>query len=133
MTADKWFTVFLTAGRNEVSLFRTVEGYWAIKILPFSDRTDTVIAEYIESCDRYAVHYDKGGMENISLWQDRIRDRRLKAKYDRIKESISFEMREIRPLPKAFYDFINNTVMADSYYIFTTTATKADHRTLFGV
>lgn len=119
MTADKWFTVFPDGRTSEVSLFRTVEGYWCnCRYYPFSDRTDTVIAEYIESCDRYAVHYDKGGMENISLWQDRIRDRRLKAKYDRIKESTSFEMREIRPLPKAFYDFINNTVMADSYYIF---------------
>lgn len=119
MTADKWFTVDPEGKTSESSLFRTVEGYWCnCRYYPVNDRTDKVITEYIESCDRYAVHYDKGGIENLSLWQDRIRDRRLKAKYDRIKKSTSFEMREIRPLPKAFYDFINNTVMADSYYMF---------------
>lgn len=119
MTADKWFTVDFNGKKSESSLFRTVEGYWCnCRYYPVNDRTDKVITEYIEGYDRYAVHYDKSGMENLSLWQDRIRDRRLKAKYDRIKESTSREMLEIRPLPKAFYDFINNTVMADSYYIF---------------
>lgn len=120
MTGDKWFTVDDTGKTSERSLYWSVGGYWnrSQKYHPFNDKTDTVIFDYIIKCDRFAVKYDVSGIESVANWQNIIRERRLKNKYNKIKESISREMLEIRPLPKAFYDWIDNVVMADSRYLF---------------
>lgn len=119
MTGDKWFTVDDKGKTSERSLSWIVSGYYSnLKHHPFNNTTDTVIFDYIIKCDRYAVNYDVIGIKAIAKWQDIIRKRRLKNKYNKIKESISREMLEIRPSPKAFYNWIDNVVMVKSRYIF---------------
>lgn len=110
---DKWFII---DSKGEVSE-RSLDGscYYNKFYYPFSAETDKVIDDYLADTSSYA----KGkGIEKIIAWQSAVRQKRLKDKYQKIKDSISYELAEIRPLPQAVHKWIDNTVMAYSRYMF---------------
>lgn len=110
---DKWLTIDSKGEVSEKSLYM---GYYYNKFYyPFSAETDKIIDDYLADTSSYA----KGkGIEKIIAWQSAVRQKRLKDKYQKIKDSISYELAEIRPLPQAVYKWIDNTVMAYSRYMF---------------
>lgn len=104
---DKWFSVDSNGKPSEKSL--DMGYYYNNFYYPFSAETDKVIDDYLAGTSSYA----KGkGIEKIIAWQSAVRQKRLKTKYQKIKDSISYELAEIRPLPQAVYKWIDNTVMA---------------------
>lgn len=110
---DKWFII---DSKGEVSE-RSLDGgcYYNKFYYPFSAETDKVIDDYLADTSSYA----KGkGIEKIIAWQKAVRQKRFKDKYQKIKDSISYELAEIRPLPQAVHKWIDNTVMAYSRYMF---------------
>lgn len=109
----KWFIIDSKGKVSEKSLYM---GYYYNNFYyPFRAETDKVIDDYLNNTSSYA----KGkGIEKIIAWQSAVRQKRLKDKYQKIKDSISFELSEIRPLPQAVYKWIDNTVMAYSRYMF---------------
>jgi|GEM_PF-1188307 len=110
---DKWFII---DSKGEVSE-RSLDGgcYYNKFYYPFSAETDKVIDDYLADTSSYA----KGkGIGKIIAWQKAVRQKRLKDKYQKIKDSISYELAEIRPLPQAVHKWIDNTVMAYSRYMF---------------
>ena len=110
---DKWFII---DSKGEVSE-RSLDGgcYYNKFYYPFSAETDKVIDDYLADTSSYA----KGkGIGKIVAWQKAVRQKRLKDKYQKIKDSISYELAEIRPLPQAVHKWIDNTVMAYSRYMF---------------
>lgn len=110
---DKWFII---DSKGEVSE-RSLDGscYYNKFYYPFNAETDKVIDDYLADTSSYA----KGkGIEKIIAWQSAVRQKRLKDKYQKIKDSISYELAEIRPLPQAVHKWIDNTVMAYSRYMF---------------
>lgn len=110
---DKWFIVKSDGTVSESSL--PVDYYCRQFYYPFNADTDKVIDEYLSDTKSYA----KGkGIEKIIAWQKAVRQKRLKDKYQKIKDSISYELAEIRPLPQAVHKWIDNTVMAYSRYMF---------------
>ena len=110
---DKWFIVKSDGTVSESSL--PVDYYYHQFYYPFNADTDKVIDEYLLNTNSYA----KGkGIEKIIAWQKAVREKRLKDKYQKIKDSISYELVEIRPLPQAVHKWIDNTVMAYSRYMF---------------
>lgn len=110
---DKWFIVKSDGTVSESSL--PVDYYYHQFYYPFNADTDKVIDEYLLNTNSYA----KGkGIEKIIAWQKAVREKRLKAKYQKIKDSISYELAEIRPLPQSVHKWIDNTVMAYSRYMF---------------
>lgn len=110
---DKWFIVKSDGTVSESSL--PVDYYYNRIYYPFAAKTDKVIDDYLADTSSYA----KGkGIEKIIAWQSAVRQKRLKDKYQKIKDSISYELAEIRPLPQAVYKWIDNTVMAYSRYMF---------------
>lgn len=110
---DKWFIVKSDGTVSESSL--PVDYYYHQFYYPFNADTDKVIDEYLSDTKSYA----KGkGIEKIIAWQKAVRQKRLKDKYQKIKDSISYELAEIRPLPQAVHKWIDNTVMAYSRYMF---------------
>lgn len=110
---DKWFIVKSDGTVSESSL--PVDYYCRQFYYPFSADTDNVIDEYLSDTKSYA----KGkGIRKIIAWQKAVRQKRLKDKYQKIKDSISYELAEIRPLPQAVHKWIDNTVMAYSRYMF---------------
>lgn len=110
---DKWLTIDSKGEVSEKSLYM---GYYYNKFYyPFSAETDKIIDDYLADTSSYA----KGkGIEKIIAWQSAVRQKRLKDKYQKIKDSISYELAEIRPLPQAVHKWIDNTVMAYSRYMF---------------
>lgn len=110
---DKWFIVDSKGEVSEKSLYT---GYYYNKFYySFSAETDKIIDDYLADTSSYA----KGkGIGKIIAWQNAVRQKRLKDKYQKIKDSISYELAEIRPLPQAVYKWIDNTVMAYSRYMF---------------
>lgn len=110
---DKWFIIDSKGKVSEKSLYM---GYYYNNFYyPFSAGTNKVIDDYLADTSSYA----KGkGIEKIIAWQSAVRQKRLKDKYRKIKDSISFELSEIRPLPQAVYKWIDNTAMAYSRYMF---------------
>lgn len=110
---DKWFIVKSDGTVSESSL--PVDYYYNRIYYPFSADTDRAIDEYLSSTNLYA---QGKGIEKIIAWQNAVREKRLKAKYQKIKDSISYELVEIRPLPQAVHKWIDNTVMAHSRYMF---------------
>lgn len=110
---DKWFIVKSDGTVSESSL--PVDYYCRQFYYSFSADTDNVIDEYLSDTKSYA----KGkGIRKIIAWQSAVRQKRLKDKYQKIKDSISYELAEIRPLPQAVHKWIDNTVMAYSRYMF---------------
>ncbi len=110
---DKWFIVKSDGTVSESSL--PVDYYCNQFYYQFSADTDKVIDEYLSDTKSYA----KGkGIKKIIAWQKAVREKRLKDKYQKIKDSISYELAEIRPLPQAVHKWIDNTVMAYSRYMF---------------
>lgn len=110
---DKWFIVKSDGTVSESSL--PVDYYYRQFYYQFSADTDKVIDEYLSDTKSYA----KGkGIEKIIAWQKAVRQKRLKDKYQKIKDSISYELAEIRPLPQSVHKWIDNTVMAYSRYMF---------------
>lgn len=110
---DKWFIVKSDGTVSESSL--PVDYYYRQFYYPFSAETDKVIDDYLADTSSYA----KGkGIEKIIAWQKAVRQKRLKDKYQKIKDSISYELAEIHPLPQAVHKWIDNTVMAYSRYMF---------------
>lgn len=110
---DKWFIVKSDGTVSESSL--PVDYYCRQFYYPFNADTDKVIDEYLSDTKSYA----KGkGIEKIIAWQKAVRQKRLKDKYQKIKDSISYELAEIRPLPQSVHKWIDNTVMAYSRYMF---------------
>lgn len=110
---DKWFII---DSKGEVSE-RSLDGscYYNKFYYPFSAETDKVIDDYLADTSSYA----KGkGIKKIIAWQKAVRQKRLKDKYQKIKDSISYELAEIRPLPQSVHKWIDNTVMAYSRYMF---------------
>ena len=110
---DKWFII---DSKGEVSE-RSLDGscYYNKFYYPFSVETNKVIDDYLADTSSYA----KGkGIGKIIAWQKAVRQKRLKDKYQKIKDSISYELAEIRPLPQAVHKWIDNTVMAYSRYMF---------------
>lgn len=110
---DKWFIVKSDGTVSESSLL--VDYYYNRIYYPFSADTDRAIDEYLSSTNLYA---QGKGIEKIIAWQNAVREKRLKAKYQKIKDSISYELAEIRPLPQSVHKWIDNTVMAYSRYMF---------------
>ena len=110
---DKWFIVKSDGTVSESSL--PVDYYRNQFYYQFSADTDKVIDEYLSDTKSYA----KGkGIKKIIAWQKAVREKRLKDKYQKIKDSISYELAEIRPLPQSVHKWIDNTVMAYSRYMF---------------
>lgn len=110
---DKWFIVKSDGTVSESSL--PVDYYCRQFYYSFSADTDNVIDEYLSDTKSYA----KGkGIRKIIAWQKAVRQKRLKDKYQKIKDSISYELAEIRPLPQSVHKWIDNTVMAYSRYMF---------------
>ncbi|WP_449074558.1 PcfJ domain-containing protein [Ruminococcus sp.] len=110
---DKWFIVKSDGTVSESSL--PVDYYYRQFYYPFSAETDKVIDDYLADTSSYA----KGkGIVKIIAWQKAVRQKRLKDKYQKIKDSISYELAEIRPLPQSVHKWIDNTVMAYSRYMF---------------
>ena len=110
---DKWFIVKSDGTVSESSL--PVDYYYRQFYYPFSAETDKVIDDYLVDTSSYA----KGkGIRKIIAWQKAVRQKRLKDKYQKIKDSISYELAEIRPLPQSVHKWIDNTVMAYSRYMF---------------
>ena len=110
---DKWFIVKSDGTVSESSL--PVDYYCNQFYYQFSADTDKVIDEYLSDTKSYA----KGkGIKKIIAWQKAVREKRLKDKYQKIKDSISYELAEIRPLPQSVHKWIDNTVMAYSRYMF---------------
>lgn len=110
---DKWFIVKSDGTVSESSL--PVDYYYRQFYYQFSADTDKVIDEYLSDTKSYA----KGkGIKKIIAWQKAVREKRLKDKYQKIKDSISYELAEIRPLPQSVHKWIDNTVMAYSRYMF---------------
>lgn len=110
---DKWFIVKSDSTVSESSL--PVDYYYRQFYYPFSVETNKVIDDYLADTSSYA----KGkGIGKIIAWQKAVRQKRLKDKYQKIKDSISYELAEIRPLPQAVHKWIDNTVMAYSRYMF---------------
>lgn len=110
---DKWFIIKSDGTVSESSL--PVDYYYRQFYYPFSADTDNVIDEYLSDTKSYA----KGkGIRKIIAWQKAVRQKRLKDKYQKIKDSISYELAEIRPLPQSVHKWIDNTVMAYSRYMF---------------
>lgn len=110
---DKWFIVKSDGTVSESSL--PVDYYCRQFYYQFSADTDKVIDEYLSDTKSYA----KGkGIKKIIAWQKAVRQKRLKDKYQKIKDSISYELAEIRPLPQSVHKWIDNTVMAYSRYMF---------------
>lgn len=110
---DKWFIVKSDGTVSESSL--PVDYYYRQFYYQFSADTDKVIDEYLSDTKSYA----KGkGIEKIIAWQKAVRQKRLEDKYQKIKDSISYELAEIRPLPQSVHKWIDNTVMAYSRYMF---------------
>lgn len=110
---DKWFIVKSDGTVSESSL--PVDYYCRQFYYPFSAETDKVIDDYLADTSSYA----KGkGIKKIIAWQSAVRQKRLKDKYQKIKDSISYELAEIRPLPQSVHKWIDNTVMAYSRYMF---------------
>lgn len=113
---DKWFIVKSDGTVSESSL--PVDYYCRYCrrfYYQFSADTDKVIDEYLSDTKSYA----KGkGIKKIIAWQKAVRQKRLKDKYQKIKDSISYELAEIRPLPQSVHKWIDNTVMAYSRYMF---------------
>lgn len=117
---DKWFIVKSDGTVSESSL--PVDYYCRYCrrfYYQFSADTDKVIDEYLSDTKSYAKSYAKGkGIKKIIAWQKAVRQKRLKDKYQKIKDSISYELAEIRPLPQSVHKWIDNTVMAYSRYMF---------------
>lgn len=110
---DKWFIVKSDGTVSESSL--PVDYYCRQFYYPFNAETDNKIDDYLAGTSSYA----KGkGIGKIIAWQKAVRQKRLKDKYQKIKDSISYELAEIRPLPQAVHKWIDNTVMAYSRYMF---------------
>lgn len=110
---DKWFIVKSDGTVSESSL--PVDYYYRQFYYPFSAETDNRIDDYLADTSSYA----KGkGIKKIIAWQKAVRQKRLKDKYQKIKDSISYELAEIRPLPQSVHKWIDNTVMAYSRYMF---------------
>lgn len=87
---DKWFII---DSKGEVSE-RSLDGscYYNKFYYPFSAETDKVIDDYLADTSSYA----KGkGIEKIIAWQSAVRQKRLKDKYQKIKDSISYELAEL--------------------------------------
>lgn len=110
---DKWFIVKSDGTVSESSL--PVDYYYKRIYYPFSADTDKVIDDYLADTSSYA---EGKGIKKIIAWQSAVRQKRLKDKYQKIKDSISYELAEIRPLPQAVHKWIDNTVMAYSRYMF---------------
>ena len=59
----------------------------------------------------------------LSDYQDMVRDNRLEAKYQRIKESINREMLGVKPVPEKFKAWVEDKVLP-SYLFYTYTKKK---------
>lgn len=112
-TAEKWFLVESDGKTSERSL-NCYEFQCRQKFHAISGETVKVINDYVSK--RAFVKGD--GIIKVANWQDQIRRDRLNKKYNRIKESISKEMLEIRPLPKTVDEWITDHVMQDQRFMF---------------
>ena len=75
------------------------------------DRSVKVIRSFLGTDDRPSV-------ELIKLHQKRIMQKRLEKKHKHLIESIDQKMREIRPLPNDFEQWVHKEGMTESRYIF---------------
>ena len=116
-TSEKWFSVDCENKVSGLSLFWNVGEYSSNYFHPFNDNTNLVIDTYLKNNNQNS-YIKEQGIKQISLFQDSIRKNRIQRKYDRIKESASQEMIEIRDIPKAVKNWIDETVMKDSRYMF---------------
>ena len=76
-----------------------------------------------KSVDRYFSYLDqeriqRAALEKIKEVQRRIMTARLEKKHQKLKQSIDEKMCEIKPLPKNFLHWIDETAMAHSRYIY---------------
>jgi DNA-directed RNA polymerase subunit RPC12/RpoP len=125
MDGKKWFSTDGKTGKvSEASLYynpyKLGFDYWAdnYRYKPCSQNDDVVVNRFYKKHKRTSSDISKSGIDLIAKWQQEILNDRLKSKYEKIKESTSREMLEIRELPKAFYDWIVNSVMKDARYLF---------------
>ncbi len=77
-------------------------------------RTEKAMQQFF----RYLQKPEKSGYDSLCLAQAQIRAERLKKRHQTIMQAIDTKMKEIKPLPKDFDDWIDKTAMAHSRYIY---------------
>lgn len=91
---------------------------WKSWHLPDMACCDDKSEKVLNSFFAYLGEDNKTPLYKLRIAQKRIMDRRLEKKHDVIKKKIDVKMKEIRKLPKDFNEWIDETAMAHSRYIF---------------
>lgn len=110
---EKWFTEYADGTVSRESLKINVEYYHDYSYTPINDWCDMKIKGFmrgIAKVKKYKLN-EHSAMEMVSDYQDRLREKNLEDKYNRIKDSISREMLEITPTPDKFTQWIDKELM----------------------
>lgn len=120
----KWFFVLNDGSKSEASL--RISGWGGYTYEPFSASADLIINRYVKALNVSSRSKDdqRSGIQMLSDYQDMVRDNRLEAKYQRIKESINREMLGVKPVPEKFKAWVEDKVLP-SYLFYTYTKKKA--------
>ena len=118
LNGERWFTEYADGTVSRESLKINGEYYRNYSYTPINDWCDMKIKSFMFGVAKAKKHKlnEHSAMEMISDYQDRIREKNLEDKYNRIKDSISREMLEISPTPDKFTQWVDKEIMPK--YIF---------------
>ena len=122
LNGKRWFTEYADGTVSRESFKIRSEYYHRFKYTPITGWCDMTIRSFmhaIAKAEKYKLN-ENCVMEMISEYQDRIREKKLEDKYNRIKDSISREMMEITPTPDKFAQWIDKELMPKYlFYIYS--------------
>ena len=132
---EKWFTEYADGTVSRESLKINDEYYHRYRYTPINDWCDMKIKSFVRGVaktKKYTLN-EHSAMEMVSDYQDRIREKNLEDKYNRIKDSISREMLEITPTPDKFIQWVDKELMPKYlFYIYGKTKRVEAHCSFCG-
>lgn len=115
LTSSEFCNQVVDRKKPSNAMIYNVRSWYGSIFVPTED-ADNVIISWMK--DRYFDMTDPMGITLIQRYQENIREKNLKEKYRKIKESIDFEMLKIKPLPKDIKKWANDNTYKDRNYIF---------------
>ncbi|HNX65189.1 MAG TPA: hypothetical protein PKI60_08415, partial [Oscillospiraceae bacterium] len=97
---------------------KTTSSCYYERYVPTED-ADAVITSWLKGkyFDKMTLEDGEAGINLIQCYQEMLRGKNLKAKYNKIKNSVDIEMLKITELPKDINKWINTHVFRDEHYI----------------
>lgn len=132
---ERWFTEYAAGTVSRESLKINGEYYHDYSYTPINDWCDMKIKAFmrgVAKAKRYKLN-EHSAMEMVSDYQDRLREKNLEDKYNKIKDSISREMLEITPTPDKLTQWIDRELMPKYlFYIYSKSKSVEAHCSFCG-